>query len=414
MFERTGLILGIAARHLSKRRRQTAVAIAGVGIGVGFFLAVSALMIGSQNDFIERLINAAPHIIISDEIRSPRPQAAVRALPGSVVEIHGYKVRNEVRGIKDWQEIVHAADAIPGALVAPSLSGAITLRVGGREEALGIIGIDPDVEEKIENVQENLSAGSLRDLETAQGGIIIGEELAENLGVGMGDTIGATSAAGTRSLKIVGLFARGRGQFGSNGYVLLREAQSLTGQPFVINRIGVSIRDPNQAQIVAADLERRFRYKAQSWQERSADFMTLMLTRNVIMYSVVSAMLLVASFGIYTAVSTSVVDKRRDIAILRSIGFSESDLQRMFIAEGLMLALAGVLAGWGIGLLLMQALGSIQFPILGRVEHLPLDRGMRQFAIATIASLSAATIAAWLPARKAARVDPVEILRGAA
>jgi lipoprotein-releasing system permease protein len=414
MFERTGLILGIAARHLSKRRRQTAVAIAGVGIGVGFFLAVSALMIGSQNDFIERLINAAPHIIISDEIRSPRPQAAVRALPGSVVEIHGYKVRNEVRGIKDWQEIVHAADAIPGALVAPSLSGAITLRVGGREEALGIIGIDPDIEEKIENVQENLSAGSLRDLETAQGGIIIGEELAENLGVGMGDTIGATSAAGTRSLKIVGLFARGRGQFGSNGYVLLREAQSLTGQPFVINRIGVSIRDPNQAQIVAADLERRFRYKAQSWQERSADFMTLMLTRNVIMYSVVSAMLLVASFGIYTAVSTSVVDKRRDIAILRSIGFSESDLQRMFIAEGLMLALAGVLAGWGIGLLLMQALGSIQFPILGRVEHLPLDRGMRQFAIATMASLSAATIAAWLPARKAARVDPVEILRGAA
>jgi lipoprotein-releasing system permease protein len=142
--------------------------------------------------------------------------------------------------------------------------------------------------------------------------------------------------------------------------------------------------------------------------------MTLMLTRNVIMYSVVSAMLLVASFGIYTAVSTSVVDKRRDIAILRSIGFSESDLQRMFIAEGLMLALAGVLAGWGIGLLLMQALGSIQFPILGRVEHLPLDRGMRQFAIATMASLSAATIAAWLPARKAARVDPVEILRGAA
>lgn len=408
------LILGIAAKHLSKRKRQTAVAIAGVSIGVGFFLAVSALMIGSQNDFIQRLINAAPHIIISDEIRSPRPQAAVRALPGAVVQIHGYKVRNEVRGIKDWQEIAGAAGAVPGALVAPSLSGAVTLRVGGREEALGIIGVDPDIEEKIENVQENLSAGSLRNLETTQGGIIIGEDLARNLGVGMGDTIGATSTAGTRSLKIVGLFARGRGQFGSNGYVLLREAQSLTGQPFIINRIGVSIPDPYQAQDVAADLERRFGYKAQSWQERSADFMTLMLTRNVIMYSVVSAMLLVASFGIYTAVSTSVVDKRRDIAILRSIGFSESDLQRIFIAEGLILALGGVLVGWVIGLLLMQALGSIQFPVLGRVEHLPLDRGVRQFAIATLSSLSAATIAAWLPARKAARVDPVEILRGAA
>jgi lipoprotein-releasing system permease protein len=414
MLPRARLILGIAVKHLSKRKRQTAVAVAGVGIGVGFFLAVSAMMIGSQNDFVHRIINAAPHIIISDEIRSPRPQPALRALSGTTVEIHGYKTRNEVRGIKDWQEIVRAADAIPGSIVAPSLSGAVTLRVGGREEPLGIIGVDPAIEEKIENVQDNMSAGSLHNLETTQGGVIISEDLAQNLGVRMGDTVGATSRSGTRSLKIVGLFARGRGQFGNNGYVLLREAQSLTSQPFIINRIGVSIADPYQAQTVAADLEARFGYKAQSWQERSADFMTLLLTRNVIMYSVVSAILLVASFGIYTAVSNSVVDKRRDIAILRSIGFSQSDLQRIFVAEGLMLALVGVLLGWGLGFLLMQLLGSIKFPILGRVEHLPLDRSARQFAVASLASLTAATIAAWLPARKAARVDPVDILRGAA
>ena len=414
MFSRARLILGIAAKHLAKRKRQTAVAIAGVSIGVGFFLAVSALMIGSQNDFTQRLINSAPHIIISDAIRSPRPQAAIRAMPATSVEIHGYKTRNEVRGLKGWQEIVAAANALPGAIVAPSLSGAVTLRVGGREEALGIIGIDPAVEEKIENVQDNMSAGSLHNLETTDGGLIITEDLAQDLGVRMGDTVGATSTAGTRSLKIVGLFARGRGQFGNNGYVLLREAQSLTGQPFIINRIGVSIADPYAAQNVAAGLEARFGYKSQSWQERSADFMTLMLTRNVIMYSVVSAMLLVASFGIYTAVSTSVVDKRRDIAILRSIGFSKSDLQRIFIAEGVMLALIGVLFGWAIGLALMQVLGSIKFPILGRVEHLPLDRSARQFIIASLASLTAATIAAWLPARKAAGVDPVDILRGAA
>ena len=414
MFSHVSLILGIAAKHLAKRKRQTAVAIAGVSIGVGFFLAVSALMIGSQNDFIQRLINSAPHIIISDSIRSPRPQAAIRALPATTVEIHGYKTRNEVRGLKGWQEIVAAAQVLPGAIVAPSLSGAVTLRVGGRQEALGIIGVDPAVEEKIENVQDNMSAGSLHNLETTNGGLIITEDLAQDLGVRMGDTVGATSSAGTRSLKIVGLFARGRGQFGNSGYVLLREAQSLTGQPFIINRIGVSIADPYAAQNVAADLEARFGYKSQSWQERSADFMTLMLTRNVIMYSVVSAMLLVASFGIYTAVSTSVVDKRRDIAILRSIGFSKSDLQRIFIAEGVMLALIGVLVGWAIGLALMEVLGSIKFPILGRVEHLPLDRSARQFIIASVASLTAATVAAWLPARKAASVDPVDILRGAA
>ncbi len=414
MLSRLLLLLGIATKHLSKRKRQTAVAIAGVSVGVGFFLAVSALMIGSQNDFISRLIDAAPHIIISDEIRSPRPQPAVRAFPGAIVEVHGYKTRNEVRGLKDWQEIVRSAEAIPGAVVAPTLAGAVTLRVGGREEPLGIIGVDPAVQEKIENVQENLSAGSLHNLETTSGGVIIGEEMARQLGVAMGDTVGATSRAGTRSLKIVGLFAQGRGQFGNNGYVLLRDAQSLTAQPFIINRIGIRLSDPYQAETVAADLEQRYGYKAQSWQERSADFMTMMLTRNVIMYSVVSAMLLVASFGIYTAVSNSVVDKRRDIAILRSVGFSQRDLEEIFVAEGVIVAVLGVIAGWLVGIGLMAILGSIHFPVLGRVEHLPLDRSPSQFLIAGGASLLAATIAAWLPARKAALVDPVDILRGAA
>ena len=414
MFARTRLILGMAGRYLVKRRRQTIVAVAGVGVGVGFFLAVSALMIGSQNDFVETLIDAAPHIIISDEIRSPSPQPAVVALPGGAVQVRGYKPRNEVRGLKDWQQIARAAESIPGSVVAPSLSGAITLRVGGREEALGIIGVDPAIQEKLGNIEENLAQGRLRNLETTQGGIIISEDLADRLGVGMGDIVGATSRAGNRTLKVVGLLARGRGQLGGNGYVLLREAQSLTAQPFVINSIGITVADPYAAEEIAADLEARFGYKAQSWQERSADFLALLLTRNVIMYSVVSAILLVASFGIYTVVSNSVVDKRRDIAILRSIGFSEADLQRIFIAQGIVLALIGVLVGWGLGLLLMQVLGSLEFKIQGRSEFIPLDRRPRQFLIAGGASLLCAIIAAWLPARKAARVDPVDILRGAA
>src|SRR3546814_10459503 len=90
------------------------------------------------------------------------------------------------------------------------------------------------------------------------------------------------------------------------------------------------LEDPYTAEEIARTLESRFRYKAESWQERSADFLSLLVTRNVIMYSVVGAILLVASFGIYTVVSNSVFDKRRDIAILRSIGFAEADLQFVF------------------------------------------------------------------------------------
>lgn len=415
MTGRLALLLHIAAKHLLVRRRQTLVAISGVAVGVGFFLAVSALMVGSQADFMKTLIDAAPHIIVSDELRSPAPQPGVRAFPGAAVELHGYKVRNEVRGIKDWQQILKAIDAVPGAIGSPSLSGAVTLRLGGREEPLGVVGIDPSVETRVSTISDKLRRGHLIDLERVQGGVIIGEDLAQRLGIGMGDIVAATSASGsTRSLRIVGLVKKGQTQLGSGtGYMLLREAQSLLGRPFVINRIGVKLPDAYDAEAVAKGLETRFGYKAESWQERSADFLGLLLTRNVIMYTVVSAILLVASFGIYTAVSNSVADKRRDIAIMRSIGFSQGDLQLVFVLEGMALAVAGVLLGWVLGYALMGVLGSLNFPIAGENQKIPLDRSSRQYLIAAAASLFAGVIAAWLPARKTARVDPVDILRGA-
>lgn len=415
MIARLPLILHIAFRHLLLRRRQTLVAVGGVAVGVGFFLAVSALMVGSQHDFIKTLVDAAPHIIISDERRSPPPQPGVAAYSSGAVVLHGYKLRNEVRGIKDWQKIMTAIAAVPGAVGSPSLTGAVTLRLGGREEPLQIVGIEPGIETKVSTISDKLRKGSLTDLERVQGGLIIGEEMAQRLGLDMGDIVSATSASGvTRQLRLVGLVKKGNLQLpDTTGYMLLREAQSLLGRPFIINRIGIKLADAYQAQPVAADLETRFVYKAQSWQERSADFLSFLLTRNVIMYSVVSAILLVASFGIYTAVSNSVADKRRDIAILRSIGFSEGDLQMIFVVEGLVLAMVGVVIGWGLGTLLMEALGSLKFPVSGENQRIPLDRSSRQYVIAAVASLTAGTFAAWLPARKAAAVDPVDILRGA-
>lgn len=415
MSGRAALLLGIATRHLLGRRRQTIVAILGVAVGVGFFLAVSAMMIGSQRDFIDRLIDAAPHIVISDELRSPPPQPGTVVYRGGAVLVRGYKTRNEARGLRGWPLILDVASLTPGTIASPSLTGGVTLRLGGRQEALAIVGVEPDLETRISTISDRLRVGRLSDLETVQGGLIIGEELAARLGLNPGDVIAATSPTGrTRSLRIVGLFKRGQaGLTDQAGYMLLREAQSLLGRPFIVNRIGVRLADPNQADRLARDLEQRFGYKAESWQARSADLLSLLVTRNVIMYSVVGAILLVASFGIYTAVSNSVVDKRRDIAILRAIGFSAADLQLLFVAEGLLLAITGVLLGWLLGYGLMALLGSLRFPIAGEAERLPLDRSIRQYMIAAGASLLAGAVAAWLPARKSARVDPVDILRGA-
>jgi len=262
MSGRLALLCWIALKHLSRRRRQTIVAVIGVAIGVGFFLVVSAMMMGSQQDFIRRLIDTAPHIVISDELRTRPVQPGLRLFQGDAVLLHGYKVRTEVRGIKDWPAIITAADAIPGTIASPSLSGGITLRLGGHKEALAIVGVDPDLEGRISTIEDNLRVGHLHSLKTVQGGIIIGEEMASRLGIGMGDVVAATAASGvSRSLRIVGLFKKGQAQLAdTSGFVLLREAQALLDRPFIINRIAIRLADADQADDLANRLEVRFGY----------------------------------------------------------------------------------------------------------------------------------------------------------
>ena len=410
---------GVAFAHLLVRTRQTLVATLGVAVGVGFFLAVSGMMSGSQKDFIRTLIDSAPHIVVSDERREATRQPALDAFPGAAVSISGVKPTEEVRGLKDWPAMLADARTLPGAVAAPSLTGAVAIRFAGRTEPLALNGIDPRIEGRLAKIEASLVGGKLIDLEARPDGIIVTRPLADRIGVHLGDSLVVSSALGvTQRMRVLALVepdARAGFYAGDNtAYGLLRTAQVLFARPNVVNQLHIKLADPDAADADAQRLEARWGYKWQSWQERSKDILNLLVVRNVIMYAVISAILLVASFGIYTAVSTSVTDKRRDIAILRAMGFTERDVEAIFLIEGLVVGVAGALLGFVLGTLLLQILASLPLTVGGKPLVLPLDRGLGQYAIAGAASLVSALVAAWLPARKAASVDPVDILRGAA
>lgn len=413
------VLLGVSLAHLLVRTRQTVVATLGVAVGVGFFLAVSGMMVGSQADFIRTLIDSAPHIVVRDEQRSPARQPALEVYRNAAVEVRGVRPEEEVRGLKDWPAMLADARALPGAIAAPSLTGAVTVRFAGRTEPVALNGVDPRLQGRLAKIEESLVGGRLLDLEARPDGIIITRPLADRVGAKLGDTLVVSSSAGVmlrmRILALVEPDARAGFYAGDNtGYGLLRTAQVLFARPNVVNQLHIKLADPDTAQAAAEGLEARWGYRWESWQERSKDILNLLVARNVIMYAVISAILLVASFGIYTSVSTSVTDKRRDIAILRAMGFTERDVQSVFLIEGLVVGVIGALVGFALGALLLEALAHAPLTVQGKPLPLPLDRGPRQYMIAGASSLLAALIAAWLPARKASRVDPVTILRGAA
>lgn len=412
-------LVAIAMAHLAVRVRQTLVSTLGVAVGVGFFLATSGMLVGADNDFVRTLVDSAPHIIVRDEQRSPTRQPAREAFPDAAVGISGVKPPEEVRGLKDWPAMLADARALPGAIAAPSLTGAVTVRFSGRTEPVALNGVDPRLAGRLAKIDDTLVGGNLADLEARPDGIIVTRPLADRVGARLGDTLLVASSAGVvqrmRILALVEPDAMAGFYAGDNtAYGLLRTAQVLFARPNVVNQLHVKVADPQAAEAAARALEGRWGYKWESWQERSRDVLNLLVARKVIMYAVMSAILLVASFGIYTGVSSSVADKRRDIAILRAMGFTARDIQGVFVIEGLVVGAIGVVLGFALGTVLLEALARAPLTVGGRPLVLPLDRGVQQYLVAGAAALSAALVAAWLPARRAAQVDPVDILRGAA
>ena len=412
------LQLSIAVTQLISRRRPTLVSLTGIALGVAFFLAVSSLMRGSERDFIKRLIDNSPHITVSDEYRKAQRQPAAEQWPDGAVEVRRVKPLTEVRGIRGHAQKLAFVESLPSLRAAPVLMGSVVLTFAGRNEGVTLNGIIPAKMKGVSTIEEKLTQGSLEALAANPNGIVIGEGLAKKFGLSMGSVVNAASPGGeVRTLKVVGIFRTGNASYDENQtFALLKRVQGLLDRADRVNRFIIQLDNPYAARDVAAVIERQVGYKAVSWQESAEDLMSVLLVRNLIMYSVVSAILVVASFGIYNTISTIVMEKIHDIAILKSMGFHARDVRRIFLAEGVILGALGSLFGVTLGMGLMWLLAQVEIkpPGASDLVHLPIYWGWEQYLLAVGFALASAVGAAYLPARKAGRVQPVAILRGLA
>ena len=410
------LIFDIALTHVAGRGRQTLVAVIGVAVGVGFSIAMAALMQGGQDDFVRQLVDTMPHVDVTDEQRSARRQPADDLFEAA--SISGLRPRDDRRGIINPTKAVSWLEEwMPGRLAAVlNVQGVI--RYSGREVGAVVIGIEPEKEVKVSPIVEDFESGSFAALAAGGNNVVIGDTMASRLGAGLGDTITAVSSEGlARNFKIVGLFhtgttARDEGE----AYVLLKNAQILSNRPNAINEIRIKLDDPNAAPAIARRVEAELGYKAVAWQEANESILEALVVRNVIMYTVVAAIMLVTGFGIFNIVSTITHEKARDIAIMKSLGFSQADMRRLFVLEGLAIGIAGSLLGWALGFAITYALSRVRFEIAAtgqEMTRLPIAWSVLHYAVATGFALSSAAFAGYLPARRAARVNPVDIIRGA-
>jgi lipoprotein-releasing system permease protein len=291
------------------------------------------------------------------------------------------------------------------------------LRYAGRDEAIAVVGIDPQSEVRVSRIAEHIRSGSLQSLYTANNALIVGDRLAEKIGARVGANVSVVAPSGVRiNATVVGLFRTGSRQVDeSTAYALLKTAQILENQIGLVNEIRLRVPDPLNSQPIAQRIARETGYKAVSWAEANEDLMSGLRIRNIMMFAIVAAILLVASFGTYNIISTITHEKARDIAIMKSMGLTAQTIRRIFVLEALILGTIGAVAGFALGYLLCVWLGSIEFrsPEVDW-ERLPIAYTWRHYFLAGMAAFVSSFIAGYFPARRAAAVHPVEIIRGAA
>jgi lipoprotein-releasing system permease protein len=402
--------LFVATRYLLARRKQAFISvislISGIGLAVGVtaVLIVLALMTGLQGEMRDRIVGAAAHIYV---------QKAGGFGPAA----------EEVARIRQVPRVIGAAPAVLG----PAL-----VRSGGGSEFMTMKGIDPELEKTVSNIAGAMREGSLDALLAPSGdgalpGVVLGKELAEKLGVTIHDTVrvftpeGPLSPFGTvtneRAFRVAGIFALELYEFDSSyGLINLKVAERMLDRDRP-DFIEVRVDELFAAREVADDITRRLgdEYQAQDWADQNKSLFQALWLEKMAMSITIGLIVMVAALNIIASLIMLVMEKTRDIAILKTMGASTASIRRIFMLQGLIIGLVGTGSGALLGTSLIYLLDHyklirIELSVY-QISNVPFTLEVLDFVVVVVAAVLVCFLATIYPSRQAARLDPAQALR---
>jgi lipoprotein-releasing system permease protein len=398
----------MAVRFLREGWLQTAFIIGGIAIGVGVIVFMSAMLAGLQANFIKRVLTSQPQIqlVTPDQIARPLRNGADE-IEDSVVQ----RPSQRVISIDQWPKIRSQMLAMPEVTaVSPTIAGSVLAIRGDASRAVTLSGVEPDSYFKIVSVPDYIVAGEAR---LTSEDIIVGIELANNLGATVGDKLHIQAASGAnRVLTIAGLVDLGnKGANQRTAYTALRTAQSLLGMIGGVTTIDMTVQDIYAAEDIAQRIQASNDVEADSWIKTNAQFFTAVRAQqnsNTIIRSFVA---LSVAFGIAAVLIVSVIQRSKEIGILRAMGTSRGQILRVFLLQGGLLGFAGSLFGTTMGVAALVYWHAVERQADGS-ELFPLILEQRLFVLTALLATLTGLLAATAPAVRAAKLDPVVAIRG--
>jgi lipoprotein-releasing system permease protein len=398
-----------AVRFLREGRLQTLFIIGGIAIGVGVIVFMSAMLAGLEANFIKRVLTSQPQIqlLTPDQVARPLRARDQGVIEDAVVQ----RPSQRVISIDQWPKIRNQMLAMPEVTaVSPTILGSVLAIRGDASRAVTLSGVEPESYFKIVKVPDYIVAGEPR---LTSDDIVIGIELAKDLGATIGDKLNVQAASGAnRVLTVTGLVDLGnKGVNQRTAYVALRTAQSLLGMVGGVTTIDMTVQDIYAAEEIAQRVQASNAVEADSWIKTNAQFFTAVQAQETSNTLIRLFVALSVAFGIAAVLIVSVIQRSKEIGILRAMGTSRGQILRVFLLQGGLLGFVGSLFGaaMGAGALIYwhsiarQADGTELFPLI-------LERQL--FVVTAVLATFTGLLAATAPALRAAKLDPVVAIRG--
>ena len=414
------LLFDISKTHLLSKIKQTAVAALGVTFGIGMFIIMMSFMTG-LNELLDGLVlNRTPHIQIYNRSDPTEVQPIERQpYAGNGLNII-YSVKPKIR-----LERIHDALPLLSQLRNNSkVKGATpqtTCKVfylAGSNNLNGIVnGIEVNEEVRLFNFKDYIVDGDVNSLQKKKNNVLLGAGIAKKMSLSVGDKLQVMNTNGTQyTLNIGGIFQSGLAEVDdTQSYVNLNMAQQILGVGSnYITRIHVKLYDMEEAIPLSVLLENLYDIKALDIKTANAQFDTGSSIRTLISLAVSFTLLIVAGFGIYNILNMLIYEKMNDIAILKATGFTGRDVKYIFIFQALVIGLVGGILGLTLGYAVSALIDSIPFvtEALPTVTTYPINYDPIFYLSGIIFALGSTFLAGYLPARKAQKLDAVEIIRG--
>jgi lipoprotein-releasing system permease protein len=392
--------LKIATRYLTANKAQTALLVSGVAVGVFIFIFMSALIGGLAEFILSRTVGDISHITIEAETADP----AVLISPEGHVLAVAERGRARTATLAEAATWLPLIEAVPGVrAVSPQITGAGFLTRGAQVSQVSVTGVEPGRESAILDLAGYMVAGDVR---LGSGLIVLGRDLAEDLALSVGQTLRIQSSNGiTATLTLSGIFETGNGGMdGARAFVSLATARTLFSMPQGVTRIEIKLNDLNAADATAQRIRALTGLDAVPWTDGAEQLMEALNAQAQTGYFLKTFALITIVIGVASALLLSTYRRRPEIGIMRAMGAGRGFVIFVFVAQGALIGLMGGITGAALGYLAL-----LPFPSRDAFQPgtLPMDITQGSYGLAITLTVIGAILASILPARSAARVDPV-------